>query len=221
MDITPIETHYAGCRFRSRLEARWAVFFDKLGITWEYEPQGYVVNGTPYLPDFRLPDMNAFVEVKGASEKLDLKVLTDLAEKPVEDEYFILILGQVPDAEKDTTPTHAMFSMVFDWRQNDRPAFEVTNRALTAIGSLDEPGKAAVKELMAYERRRTVICHRVMVVPGSGGVVLMPIGHPNTFESTAELLNPSPIHTIRSAPSVVAAYAAARSARFEHGESGA
>lgn len=26
--IKPIETRYKGCRFRSRPEARWAVFFD-------------------------------------------------------------------------------------------------------------------------------------------------------------------------------------------------
>lgn len=38
--IKPIETRYAGCRFRSRLEARWAVFFDALKIEWEYEPEG-------------------------------------------------------------------------------------------------------------------------------------------------------------------------------------
>lgn len=51
----PIETHYAGCRFRSRLEARWAVAFDAMGIPWEYEPQGFVLpSGRPYLPDFRL-----------------------------------------------------------------------------------------------------------------------------------------------------------------------
>lgn len=33
--IKPIETKYKGYRFRSRLEARWAVFFDALGISWE------------------------------------------------------------------------------------------------------------------------------------------------------------------------------------------
>lgn len=30
--LKPIDTHYKGCRFRSRLEARWAVFFDHLLI---------------------------------------------------------------------------------------------------------------------------------------------------------------------------------------------
>jgi hypothetical protein len=52
--IKPIETSYQGYRFRSRLEARWAVFFDTLGLAWEYEPEGYVLDGHPYLPDFKL-----------------------------------------------------------------------------------------------------------------------------------------------------------------------
>jgi hypothetical protein len=64
-DIRPIETHYAGCRFRSRLEARWAVYFDALGIRWEYEPEGYELpDGTCYLPDFWLPQVGLFAEVK-------------------------------------------------------------------------------------------------------------------------------------------------------------
>lgn len=67
MMIRPIETRYADHRFRSRLEARWAVFFDHLGIKWEYEPEGYVINGRPYLPDFKLAlpsDEPIFAEVK-------------------------------------------------------------------------------------------------------------------------------------------------------------
>lgn len=63
-DIRPIETRYKGYRFRSRLEARWAVFFDVLGIEWEYEPQGYDVNGRPYLPDFYLSQLRVYAEVK-------------------------------------------------------------------------------------------------------------------------------------------------------------
>lgn len=49
-----IETKYAGRRFRSRLEARWAVVFDGLGIPYEYEPEGFETAGGWYLPDFRL-----------------------------------------------------------------------------------------------------------------------------------------------------------------------
>lgn len=65
MDIKPIETVYNGYRFRSRLEARWAVFFDAAGIEYQYEPEGYVlIDGTKYLPDFYLPTIKAFVEIK-------------------------------------------------------------------------------------------------------------------------------------------------------------
>lgn len=51
-----IETRYNGYKFRSRLEARWAVFFNSLGIRYEYEYEGFELsNGTKYLPDFYLP----------------------------------------------------------------------------------------------------------------------------------------------------------------------
>jgi hypothetical protein len=57
--IKPIETRYKGYRFRSRLEARWAVFFDALDLRWEYEPEGFKMsNGKCYLPDFYLPDVS-------------------------------------------------------------------------------------------------------------------------------------------------------------------
>lgn len=64
--IKPIETIYNGYRFRSRLEARWAVFFDVLGIEYEYEPEGFELgDGLRYLPDFYLPENDVWVEVKG------------------------------------------------------------------------------------------------------------------------------------------------------------
>lgn len=63
--IKAIQTEYKGYRFRSRLEARWAVFFDALGIDWEYEPEGYDLGDLGwYLPDFYLPDSKTWVEVK-------------------------------------------------------------------------------------------------------------------------------------------------------------
>lgn len=55
--LAPIPTRYAGCRFRSRLEARWAVFFDVLGCRWVYEPEGFDLPNTGnYLPDFWVED---------------------------------------------------------------------------------------------------------------------------------------------------------------------
>lgn len=54
--IKAIETKYKGYRFRSRLEARWAVFFGKMGIAWQYEMEGYELPSGRYLPDFWLPE---------------------------------------------------------------------------------------------------------------------------------------------------------------------
>lgn len=53
-------------KFRSRLEARVAVFLDALDIKYLYEPEGYSLSdGTLYLPDFYLPVSKQFIEVKG------------------------------------------------------------------------------------------------------------------------------------------------------------
>lgn len=66
--IAPIQTRYKGYNFRSRLEARWAVFFDDLGIKWEYEFEGYDIKGTWYLPDFWLPEIGCFCEIKSTGQ---------------------------------------------------------------------------------------------------------------------------------------------------------
>lgn len=56
-------TLYKDIRFRSRLEARWAIFLDALGGQWVYEP---VVQGvTGYLPDFLFG--GGYLEIKPAS----------------------------------------------------------------------------------------------------------------------------------------------------------
>lgn len=72
--LKAIETRYNGCRFRSRLEARWAVFFDTLGVAWEYEKEGFDLGPDGfYLPDFHLPRLSVrggsscWIEVKGAN----------------------------------------------------------------------------------------------------------------------------------------------------------
>lgn len=67
--IKAIETVYPwpdGPRYRSRLEARYAVFFDSLNLRYEYEPEGYELWGNRrYLPDFWLPDLRSWIEIKG------------------------------------------------------------------------------------------------------------------------------------------------------------
>lgn len=66
--IQPIQTRYQGYLFRSRLEARWAVFFDQLKLHWEYEKEGFYIDDIMYLPDFYVIGEHGdgwFVEVKG------------------------------------------------------------------------------------------------------------------------------------------------------------
>lgn len=65
MEVKAIDTYYNGYKFRSRLEARWAVFFDAIGVKYEYEPEGLLLHdGTKYLPDFYLPQFKCYFEVK-------------------------------------------------------------------------------------------------------------------------------------------------------------
>ena len=92
MKIEPIETRFDGHRFRSRLEARYAVMFRRCRWDYEYEPQGFWLTGwrydygyepwtgewdyryepesywvpkTSYLPDFLLSGLPIWLEVKG------------------------------------------------------------------------------------------------------------------------------------------------------------
>ena len=63
MTIKPIETLYRGHYFRSKAEARFAVFLDCLGVKWEYEPQGFDLgNGLKYLPDFKIYNVEIWDE---------------------------------------------------------------------------------------------------------------------------------------------------------------
>ena len=100
--IKPIETCWNGYRFRSRLEARWAVFFTDLGLKWEYEPEGFQLPSGWYLPDFKVqyPGRDPsethweWFEVKG-----DLRTVTDQEwNKLVEfdKEYGLLVLDGTP-----------------------------------------------------------------------------------------------------------------------------
>ncbi len=69
--MNAIPTKYAGVQFRSRLEARWAAFFDIVGWRWEYEP----IDLAGYIPDFiidnktdRARGLRRLVEVKPVME---------------------------------------------------------------------------------------------------------------------------------------------------------
>lgn len=101
--IKAIETHFMGYKFRSRLEARWAVFFNEMGITYQYEPEGFELGGgLRYLPDFLLPHLDLWIEVKG-----DVPTLA-------EQEKVIRLTEQMPSRALalfygDPSPDHMMF----------------------------------------------------------------------------------------------------------------
>lgn len=115
--IKAIETVYKGLRFRSRLEARWAVFFDTAHISYEYEPEGFELpDGTRYLPDFYLPEYDWYVEVKpprnGAEE--DLKMASRFVGEKIK---VLLLLGNIPP-KKDIELWH-YYAMYFNPLRNE------------------------------------------------------------------------------------------------------
>lgn len=66
MTVESLPTVYRGNTFRSALEASWAATLDSLSLRWEYEPKTVTLpSGEKYLPDFHLPDIGTWIEVKG------------------------------------------------------------------------------------------------------------------------------------------------------------
>lgn len=66
MKFKSLPTKYKNIQFRSKTEARWAVYFDLIGLKWIYEEKGYQLpNGQYYLPDFRIPGFG-WIEIKGS-----------------------------------------------------------------------------------------------------------------------------------------------------------
>lgn len=119
--IKAIETRYAGCRFRSRLEARWAVLFDSLGYEWRYEPQGFDLgSGVWYLPDFYLPRIDRWLEIKGGFRPyglgteglvgLDEKDRVKLRRFTQRLDTFMLIGGDIP-RPRPGSPLFGMYTL--------------------------------------------------------------------------------------------------------------
>lgn len=128
--LKPIPTEYKGHLFRSRLEARWAVFFDACGVDWEYEPEGYDLgNGVHYLPDFLLHNVagraggDLYVEVKGKMTAADAYKIRTFAEIGMgEDDgkssTAILVVSQIPEGNDATDITHDIADMAYKQEHN-------------------------------------------------------------------------------------------------------
>jgi hypothetical protein len=91
--IPAIPTKVNGIWYRSRLEARVAMLFHTIGIQADYEPDGFILNGVGYLPDFYLPQVRMFLEVKPREfseiEMQLAKALAIVSKRPV-----ILFVGR-------------------------------------------------------------------------------------------------------------------------------
>jgi hypothetical protein len=210
MTIKAIETVYKGYRFRSRLEARWAVFFDALGVKWEYEQQGYEIKSLCgnhkwlYLPDFYLPDLGAHAEVKGSLDQMTddyLRMigyavdyggcLPGMADSSGTTAGLIF-LGPLPryDLRNAGIPVHLILQHSKGGWCNEgfftgrTPPFYVNNYGTSFFDALTGDSPSVIREALA----------RV------------------TFAGDWLCLNR------RCEPEVTAAYDSARRARFEHGE---
>lgn len=72
MTIQAIPTTYKGHTYRSKLEAKWVVVFEALGIQFDYEPEARRTAHGNYLPDFYLPLMKGgtWVEFKPSERRV-------------------------------------------------------------------------------------------------------------------------------------------------------
>jgi hypothetical protein len=104
-----VATRYNGTLFRSRLEARYAVFFDAAGIDWQYEPVPPLVlkrtrrrgDSFWYLPDFVLPQTNTVCDVKGFLAPDGLQRLLAVARAIP---HGLTVLGHLPSVWQSRWP---------------------------------------------------------------------------------------------------------------------
>jgi hypothetical protein len=211
-------TRYAGCHFRSRLEARWAVFFDFLGIRWVYEPEGFVgCYGMPYLPDFHLPDL--YIEGNAVLSTLCNCDRSEAADSGV----YVEIKPTAEALHRDGRKLGCCI---------DYHATPISHSGLLILGDPSDP-RLGVPVYSLLKWWKGVALHRVAFhkfanswelsyvdysyggienVDGDSGIPRGSTPITTTFVEKAQWSGRSAIEQ---------ALTAARSARFEHGESGA
>lgn len=254
--IKAIETQYKGYRFRSRLEARWAVFFDALNIKWEYEKEGYELGEAGwYLPDFWLPELKFFVEVKPSlTEAFQVKseALARLKDTTV------LVVTSIPEQRfDDTQDAESSFELFLykngDWDEDEKNLFRNTVSLSTSIDEMlsspdfnesnrddweihcpicgnqythlsGEPSKAKGND--NYEAgfwgRGDAIRFNMYCEDGHSWTVRFGFHKGNTYlgveNATRTTFDPGNVFSPGNPKMLAKAFAAARSARFEHGE---
>ncbi len=218
--IKPIETEYKGYRFRSRLEARWAVFFETLGVEWEYEPEGFQLpSGTCYLPDFRVKCygtrgaysdtyFHLYIEVKGVMTNADASKIREFCGLDIWESHCSFI-GCI-DCEPDE----------YDCPKGFHHALDQFVRPVLCVGNI--PDCDSVDDLIdgtcfhSYTRMDGMDIYPFNYETIDGD-------HFGAYPSVTDdgrffLMSSNEIYG--NLENVVKAYKTAKKARFEHGEKG-
>lgn len=220
--IKAIETEYKGYRFRSRTEARWAVFFDSLGIAWEYEKEGYDLGEAGwYLPDFWLPEWECFVEIKPTMPEngeagLKLALLANglhkSADKHHRKEHYLLCGS--PGIPKIAFNANGQLTI-----QDGYVALPITGMApdlvsLSCFAMTAEGTALDIWPIYCPQQKETPFTLSPHNIKGP-----LPYWGISIFEGWVQHLYAGK-GIIYDSLNLRMAYAAARSARFEHGEHG-
>lgn len=135
-NIKPIETYYNGYRFRCRLEARWAVFFDVMNVRYLYENEGFKLNfdngqSISYLPDFYFPEYDLYGEVKGAYtrggiQKEEMEKISWFIDYGNPLNRGVIFLGNIPDPIRAYDMSYAIWfwngeglTWAYTWAHDD------------------------------------------------------------------------------------------------------
>ena len=223
--MKPIETKYNGYRFRSRLEAKWAVFFDALGIKYLYEPEGFELrDGSYYLPDFYLPELKTWVEIKGVMRDQDFRKIKMFSSE-LEDDERLIVLKDIPKDGEDAFNMGHSGEGAFELYGNDNswdeaylpcvcPAcgkvgFEFDGRGWRVCSHLEEAHE--IMPSRDKDELEKVLLESEMYYTKDG------IDHPMKYPKWKGHRTDDKGYTYNH-PLIESAYAKARQARFEHGE---
>lgn len=205
--IKPIQTFYKGYHFRSRLEARYAVFFDALGWEWLYEDEGYWLGETlgNYLPDFFLPKFKLFVEVKGEAPS-DLELAKCRALRT--------LTGNAVLASHGLPLTN--WGHLFAWNDSTEHQTKATvewgGAAIVSPGLGDPEEETPRIFHTRVDKEMTLLSYTAAREPRLITCSLS--------RDPKRTLNGEVYRSLTFNPRIKAAVEAARSARFEHGEAG-
>ena len=196
----PLEASYSATLFRSRAEARWAIFFDLVGWDWDYEPCHYALGSMNYLPDFYLPGTSTWVEVKGPPF-LDAAAMGKAAssaagphplpsrQAPYGLAGAYVLVGPIPPAPAGGRPVHQLV------KAQATPGLAGMHRAVWELdGTL-----------------RAIDPKAWLTIPATGAKT----ARRPTLARAAEILYPEPVGALGMPPAMARAYVLAAATRFD------